>query len=108
MNRLVVAEAPIDAMSVAAIERLHAGTLYVAVTGGMGPATIVALDLQLQNLALVPDAVLVAATDADRAGDGYAARLEVIAGVAEVRFERLRPPVEGKDWNDMLKPGRGA
>ncbi len=40
MSRLVVAEAPIDAMSVAAIERLRADTLYVAVTGGMGPETL--------------------------------------------------------------------
>ncbi len=104
----MVAEAPIDAMSVAAIERLRADTLYVAVTGGMGPETLKALDLQLRVNAPLSGAVLVAATDADHAGDGYAARLEGMAEVAGVRFERLRPPVEGEDWNDRLRQGRAA
>lgn len=108
MGRLVVAEAPIDAMSVAAIERLCADTLYVAVTGGMGPETLKALDLQLRDLALLSGSVLVVATDADHAGDGYAARLEAMADAAGVRFERLRPPVEGRDWNDMLNQRRAA
>ena len=108
MSRLMVAEAPIDAMSVAAIERLRADTLYVAVTGGMGPQTLKALDLQLRVNAPLSDAVLVAATDADHAGDGYAARLQGMAEAARVRFERLRPPVEGEDWNDRLRQGRAA
>ncbi len=108
MSRLVVAEAPIDAMSVAAIERLRADTLYVAVTGGMGPETLKALDLQLRVNAPLSGAVLVAATDADHAGDGYAARLQGMAEAAGVRFERLRPPVEGEDWNDRLRQGRAA
>ncbi len=103
MSRLLVAEAPIDAMSVAAIERLRADTLYVAVTGGMGPETLKALDWQLRVNAPLSGAVLVAATDADHAGDGYAARLQEMAEAAGVRFERLRPPAEGQDWNDMLK-----
>ena len=107
-GRLLVAEAPIDAMSVAAIERLRADTLYVAVTGGMGPETLRSLDLQLRVNAPLPGAMLVAATDADHAGDGYAARLEGMAEVAGVRFERLRPPVEGEDWNDRLRQGRAA
>ena len=108
VTRLVVAEAPIDAMSLAAIERLRIDSLYVATAGGMGPETIVALGLQLQDLAAEPAGVLVAATDADRPGDGYAARLEEMAVAAGVRFERLRPPIEGEDWNGMLKPGQGA
>ncbi len=108
MSRLMVAEAPIDAMSVAAIERLRADTLYVAVTGGMGPETLKGLDLQLRVNAPLSGSVLVAATDADHAGEGYAARLEGMADVAGVRFERLRPPVEGEDWNDQLRQGRAA
>ena len=106
-SRVVVAEAPIDAMSVAAIERLRPGTVYVAVGGGMGPKTVEALKLKLRHLAKTPNPVLVAATDADRAGDGCATRLEEMSREAGVRFERLRPPVEGDDWNDMLKQGRG-
>ena len=97
MSRLVVTEAPVDAMSVAAIERLRIDTLYVAVNGGIGPATIVALDVQLKDLARLLGAVLVAATDADRAGDRYAARLETMTAATGVRFERLRLPVEGQD-----------
>ncbi len=108
MSRLVVAEAPIDAISVATIERLRADTLYEVVTGGMGPETLKALDLQLRVIAPLSGAVLVAATDADHAGDGYAARLEGMADAAGVRFERLRPLVEGEDWNDRLRQGRAA
>ncbi len=104
LPRLVVAEAPVDAMSLAAIERLRADTLYVATAGGMGPATIQALELRLGDLAAIPNAVLVAASDADRAGAGYAARLAAMARAVGVRFERLPPPDGYKDWNDAIKP----
>ena len=103
--RLVVAEAPIDALSLAAIEQLRADSLYVATAGGMGPETIRALERLLETLASTSGAVVVAATDADRAGDGYADRLQAMAESAGVRFERLRP--SAKDWNDELKE-RGA
>lgn len=106
LPRLVVAEAPIDAMSVAAIEQLRADTLYVATAGGMGPATLKVLELQLGDLAAMPDAVLVAVTDADKAGEGYAARLAALARAAGVRFERLPPPDGCKDWNDFITQGR--
>ena len=43
LPRLVVAEASIDALSVAAIENVRADTLYAATGGGMGPGTIAAL-----------------------------------------------------------------
>jgi len=108
VRRLVVAEAPIDGLSVAAIEDLRMDTLYIATAGGMGPATINALELQVRDLAAMPDAVLVVVTDADRAGEAYAARLAEMAQAAGVRSERLRPPEGNKDWNDVLKQGRGA
>jgi len=41
--RLAAAEAPIDALSLAALERCRAGTLYPATDGGMGSATLAAL-----------------------------------------------------------------
>ena len=106
ITRLLVAEALIDAMSVAAIEDLRADTLYVAVGGGMGPGTIQVLHLFLHDLAFARSATLVAATDADRAGDGYADRLEEMTRTIDIRFERLRPRVEGEDWNDVLNQGR--
>ena len=43
LPRLVVAEASIDALSVAAIENVRADTLYAATGGGMGPGTTAAL-----------------------------------------------------------------
>ena len=43
-GRLVLAEAAIDALSRAAIERLREDTIYAATGGGMGPSTIAALE----------------------------------------------------------------
>ena len=110
LTRLAVCEAPIDALSLAALEALRADTLYVATTGGMGPLTLACLDQLLQDLAGQPDAVLVTATDADLAGERYAQRLAERAQAAGVRSERLAPPVEQNDWNKVIqqKRGRGA
>jgi hypothetical protein len=44
LPRLVLAEAAIDALSVAAIESLRADTLYAAAGGGMGSGTIAVLE----------------------------------------------------------------
>ena len=44
LPRLVLAEAAIDVLSVAAIESLCKDTLYAATGGGMGPGTIAALE----------------------------------------------------------------
>ncbi len=106
-TRLVVCEAPIDALSLAALEGVRADTLYVATTGGMGPLTLACLDALLRELAARPGSVLVAATDADQAGDHYAARLAELALAAGVRSERLRPVHGLNDWNDQLKQESG-
>ena len=45
--RLAVVEAPIDALSLAALEGPRADTLYLATAGGMGPGTLPALDALL-------------------------------------------------------------
>ncbi len=105
-TRLAVLEAPIDALSLAAIEQIRRDTLYVATGGGMGPGTLEALQRALDHLA--PSAgVLVSAADANAAGDRYAARHAELAAAANVAFARLRPP-EGSDWNEVLVGGRGA
>ena len=108
MRRVVLAEAPIDAMSVAAIEHMRADTLYAATAGGMGPATILALNRLFQSIASAPDAAVIAATDSDKAGTFYAARLSEMAREAGVSFERLLPPDGLKDWNDVLVEGKGG
>ncbi len=107
-TRLVVAEAPIDTMSLAALEHLRADTLYVSTAGGMGPDTIAALERELWALSTQEDGELAIATDADEAGDGYADRLTEMAAAIDLRSTRLRPPVNGDDWNDILRKGRGA
>ena len=108
--RLAVCEAPIDALSLAVLEGVRADTLYLATTGGMGPQTLACLDALLRDLADQPAGVLVAATDADKAGKRYAHRLADKAQAAGVRSERLKPPAKQNDWNKIIqqKQGRAA
>ncbi len=107
-TRLAVCEAPIDALSLAALEGLRADTLYVSTTGGMGPQTLSCLELLLQEISAHPDAVLAAATDADGPGQRHAAHLAELAAAAGVRSERLLPPDGRNDWNDVLVARRTA
>ena len=103
LSRVAVCEGAIDALSLAAIEGLRGDTLYAATTGGMGPATIPALQQLLQVLSADPAGTLIAATDADTAGWRYAERLAELAEGAGVRFERILPPDGRNDWNDALR-----
>jgi hypothetical protein len=102
-SRLVLAEAAIDALSVAAIESLRADTLYASSGGGMGPSTIAALEALLASMAMLPGALFCSATDANGAGDRFAERHRSLAEQFSVPFARLRPPIEGSDWNDFLR-----
>ncbi|OAI28072.1 hypothetical protein A1351_12350 [Methylosinus sp. R-45379] len=101
-TRFALAEAPIDALSLAALENIRADTLYAATGGGMGPKTISQIEAIVARLAPIPGSRFCSAADANPAGDRYAARHQLIAAAAGVPFERLRPPVEDSDWNDML------
>jgi hypothetical protein len=96
-NRLCVTEAAIDAMSLAAIEGVREGTLYLSTGGGWAPATAAAL----QHLAAAPDTQLVAATDANSQGDAYADRLRALSEDLGCAWLRLRPPAD--DWNEVLQ-----
>jgi hypothetical protein len=102
LTRVAVCESAIDALSLAAIERERRATLYAATAGGMGPATIAALQQLLQDLMTDPAGLLIAATDADTAGRRYASRLEALATEAGVRFAAILPPSGVNDWNDAL------
>ena len=101
--RLTLAEAAVDALSIAAIENLREDTLYSATGGGMGPGTIAALEALLGRIAVLPGALFCSATDANGAGDRFAQRHHELAKQFAVTFERLRPPIEGGDWNDVLR-----
>ncbi|ANK77627.1 hypothetical protein FA04_34070 (plasmid) [Ensifer adhaerens] len=96
-TRLCVTEAAIDAMSLAAIEGMRAGTLYLSTGGGWAPATSAAL----RALAAGSDAQLVAATDANSQGDAYAGRLRSLADDVGCAWHRLRPSAD--DWNHVLQ-----
>ena len=100
--RLAVTEAPIDALSLAAIDGRRTDTLYVATGGGIGPGTVSALHDAIRVIAGRPGACLVAATDANRAGDCYAERLGEIAAGIGISVERLRP-ISATDWNSILQ-----
>lgn len=95
--RLCVAEAAIDAMSLAALEQQRPDTRYLSTGGGWSPASSEAL----LDLAVRTDALLVAATDNNAQGESFAARLEALAADAGCGFVRLRPELE--DWNEVLK-----
>lgn len=100
--RLVLTEAPLDAMSLAALEGPREDTLYAATGGGMGPATLRAIETILRSIAGKPYAVLVSATDANRAGDRYAMIHQTMAAAIGVAYKRLRPAENAGDWNAML------
>jgi len=106
-TRLAVLEAPIKALGLAALEGLRTDTLYVGTAGGMGPLTVACLKQEMEALTKRPGAVLVAATDADLAGDRYAARLTELAVKVSLPVER-KAPVGHKDWDAVLKTGSQA
>ena len=103
LPRLVVAEAAIDALSIAAVESLRNDTLYLATGGGMGPGTIAALEGLLASIAMLRGAHLCSAADANGPGDRFADRHRSLAEKFGIPFARLRPPIEGSDWNDFLR-----
>jgi Toprim-like/Protein of unknown function (DUF3991) len=103
--RLVLAEAAIDALSVASLEAMRADTLYAATGGGMGPSTISALETLLAAMSSLHGAALWSAADANDAGDRFAEQHAALAEAFGVAFVRLRPPKEGSDWNDVRRVG---
>jgi hypothetical protein len=105
-TRLAILEAPIDALSLAAIENIRHDTLYVATGGGIGAGTIDALQGVLSGLQAAGN-VVVSAADANSAGDRFASQHQAMAVQAGIPFERLRPSI-GTDWNDVLRQGRGV
>jgi hypothetical protein len=102
LPRLVVTEAAIDTLSLAAIENLRGDTLYAATGGGIGPGTIAALETLLADIARFPDALFCSATDANGPGDRFADRYQSLAKEFGVPFVRVRPPIESGDWNEAL------
>lgn len=103
-RRLAITEAPIDALSLAAIEIGRADTLYVATTGGIGPGTADALRAAMADMVSIGGTIDIA-TDNDKAGHKHAATLSDLASVVGATPTRLLPFGERKDWNEILKLG---
>ena len=101
-TRLALTEAPIDALSLAALECLRPDTIYAATGGGMGDGTVAAIAQTLAELGRSAEPELASATDADAAGERYAARHAELARSSGIPFVRLAPTI-GADWNDVLK-----
>lgn len=100
--RICVTEAAIDAMSLAAIERIRRDTLYVSTGGGWSPGT----ETAIRALAARPAVRLLAATDANPQGEVFVSRLRELAAELSCDFERLKPTAE--DWNAMLQEAASA
>lgn len=96
-RRVCLAEAAIDAMSLAELEGRVADSLYLSTGGGWAPST----EAAIRALAGRPGTSLVAATDNNPQGDVYAGRIAAIAHEADCRYKRLRPIAD--DWNDDLR-----
>ena len=94
-RRIVVTEAAIDALSLAAIEGCKEGTAYVSTGGGFGPPTMESLRHVVRA-----GCRIVAATDRGTGGELLAGRLHELAKEAGAGFGRLRPVA--KDWNEQL------
>jgi Toprim-like/Protein of unknown function (DUF3991) len=111
VRRLVVAEAPIDALSLAVLEDRRPDTLYVATGGGMGPGTIAALQALLGELAAIADALMVSAADANAAGDRYAqapcrargSRRRTVRAAAPVRWSRLERHARAREGEGCVR-----
>ena len=104
LPRLVLTEAAIDAPeSRGDLRILRGDTLYAATGGGMGPGTIAAIEALLVDIAMLPDALFCSATDANGPGDRFADRHQSLARKFGIPFARLRPPIEGGDWNEVLR-----
>ena len=69
----------------------------------MGPGTIAAFEALLGVVATLPGASFCGATDANVAGERFADRHRAIAEQFSVPFTRLRPPLDGGDWNDAQR-----
>jgi hypothetical protein len=102
-TRLAIFEAPIDALSMAAFEKIRGDTNYVATTGGMGPDTIIALNDLFADLASQPDPIVAICTDNDNPGERHAKRLAALIEAANLPWERVKPPERAKDWNQFLQ-----
>jgi hypothetical protein len=83
-------------------KNLRDDTRYAATGGGIGRGTIRARG-DAREHAMLPGALFCSATDANGPGDRFADRHRSLAKAFGILFIRLRPLIEGEDWNNVLK-----
>lgn len=106
-RRIVVCEAAIDAVSLAALEGWQAGSLYCSTAGGWRAGGLAHAGL-LALLGARPTPHLIAATDNGIGGELLARRLRDLAADKDAPFARLAPPAPHGDWNDQLRAQAGS
>jgi Toprim domain-containing protein/uncharacterized protein DUF3991 len=101
---LVITESAIDALSYHELHPEHAGaTRYLSTAGHPSRGQVELLDRLLSRL---PDAsTVVAAVDADSAGETYARGLQGLTHRHSTLAFRRDAPTAGKDWNEVLQRG---
>lgn len=101
-SRVVVAEAAINALSFASMDRFSRNTLYLSSGGGMSPESVAELKQVLMDVAKRPEGRLVIAVDNDQQGDHYAAMYSQMAQEVGLWNGRASPKTPGSDWNQVL------
>ncbi|KXV73908.1 hypothetical protein AD951_00750, partial [Acetobacter malorum] len=102
-SRVVIAEAAIDALSFASMDRFSRNTLYLSTGGGMSPESVAELKDVLADVAKRPEGRLVIAVDNDHQGDHYAALYSKMAQEVGLWNGRASPKAPGSDWNQVLR-----
>jgi hypothetical protein len=98
---LVVTESAIDALSHHQLRRGPSDAAYLSTAGAPSPAQFELLERVLSRMP--PASTVVAAVDADEAGERLARRLEALTRrLAHLAFRRDAPD-RAKDWNDVLQ-----
>lgn len=102
-HRLVIAESAIDALSYHQVNP-HPRTRYVAFAGALNSEQPALLERAISWMPA--GSTIVAATDRDKDGHDFAARIaELCTKHPHVTYER-HVPQRGKDWNDHLQAQR--
>jgi Toprim domain-containing protein len=99
-NRLVITESALDALSYHEVNP-HPRTRYVSFAGALNEQQPALIERAISWMPA--NSTVVAATDRDKDGERFAARIsELCSNHSQVRFER-HAPTRGKDWNDELQ-----
>ncbi|MDA8151350.1 MAG: toprim domain-containing protein [Acidithiobacillus sp.] len=110
-QKMILCESSIDALSKAQMDGRHPGDVYVSIGGTPSAAAEKSLSALIRKNE--PQEVVLA-FDNDDAGRGFAVHMGRYLASENQKFHmplirtRTEFPINGKDWNDMLKPKASA